>query len=211
MDSREQQTTNIQDQPEKKPELEPARAYAVPPKPNPSVDFSTMRIRLPALAVLAKWRTIARDTFFVVSALLLIAGFLYWKFYLNGMNTKSLSDGGYSYSFTFSRPAKIKQFSNGMRGYTTDADHSAIVGPISGLPELCGLKGDPYSLAFKVNVYGATRSVCTTQDGQDRQIYMLSFQAQHQYHEFMVTYGYSQDPNIYPKLQTIFESIEVSK
>jgi hypothetical protein len=211
MDSSGQQNTNIQEQPIKQQELVPVQADTFPKKLGLYLGFVSSRITVDKLKSRYDWRAIARTTFFITSALLIICGLLYWKFYLNAMNTKSLSDGGYNYSFTFSRPAKFGMYSNGMRGYATDQDHSAVVGPISGLPSLCGLRGDPYTLAFTVHVYGATRPVCTAQDSQDEQMFMLSFIAQNQYHELLVTYGYTNDAKIYPKLKTIFESITVTK
>jgi hypothetical protein len=211
MDSSRQQNTNIQEQPDKKQELGPTQADTLPKKLRLYLDVSAIGIDVGALKSRVDWRAVAQYVLFITSVLLIIGGFLYWKYYLTAVNTKSLSVGGYSYSFTFSRPAKYGQYSNGMRGYATDEDHSAVVGPVSGLPELCGLRGDPYTLAFTVNIYDTTRPVCTTKNGQDEQIYMLNFLAQNQYHEFVITYGYSQDAKVYPKLASIFESIKVSK
>jgi hypothetical protein len=148
---------------------------------------------------------------YLFAVALAIGYFLFWKFYINGMVAKSVTVGGYSYSFSFPRSAKFTQFGNGMRGYTIDNDHSALVGPVSGLPQLCAVPGSPYATAFKVQLAGAILPVCTTQDSQEDQIYTLNFTAQNQYHEFMVTYGYSQNPKDYPKLKSIFESITVSK
>ena len=212
MDSSRQQSTNIHEQPEKQQELVPTQSDTFPKKLGLYLGLiaNKVTLRLRALKRRYNWHAIIRSVFFLVSTLLIIGGFLYWKYYLNATDTKVLSDGGYTYSFTFSRPAKYGVYSNGMRGYATDEDHSAVVGPASGLPELCG-RGDPYTLAFTVKVYGTVRPVCTAQDSQDEQVYMLSFLAQNQYHEFLVTYGYSQNPNVYPKLKTIFESIKVTK
>ena len=213
MDSSGQQNTNIQEQPKKQPELVPAQVDTFPKKLGLYLGLVANKVSL-CIGTLKRrynWSIITRNVFFLVSALLIIGGFLYWKYYLNSVDTKVLSDGGYSYSFTFSRPAKYGTYSNGMRGYATDEDHSAVVGPASGLPQLCGLNGDPYTVAFTVKVYGSMRPVCTAQDSQDEQVYMLSFIAQNEYHEFTVTYGYSQDVNVYPKLKMIFESIKVSK
>lgn len=211
MDSSGQQTTSIQKKPGGKQELEQAQVDVLPKKLRLHITLSNLRGSLSIIKNLADWPVVARNTFFLVSTLLIIGGLLYWKFYLNAMNTKSLTEGGYVYSFIFSRPAKFVQSSNGMRGYATDADHSAVIGSISGLPDLCGSRGDPYTLAFEVEVYGVVRPVCTTQDSNDEEIYMMSFQYHNHYHEFMVTYGYSQDAKAYPKLRTIFESITVSK
>lgn len=169
------------------------------------------RLKLGTFKISSAWRTYIGFSLYVITVALLIGGFLYWKLYVNGMVAKSVTVGGYSYSFSFTRSAKYVPYGNGMRGYQLDNNHSALVGPVSGLPQLCGLKGSPYATAFTVQIYGQTRPVCTARDSHDDQIYTLNFKYQGNFHEFQVTYGYSQDPQVYPQLIKIFESIHVSR
>lgn len=211
MDSSTKQNTNIQEQPNKQPELVPTKVGTILKKLGLYLDFISNRLELATLKSKFDWQTFTRTIFFVVSTLLVVSGILYWKLYLSAMNTKSLSDGGYNYSFIFSKPAKLGTYSNGMRGYATDEDHSAVIGPISGLSELCGSQGDPYTLAFTVTVSGTTRPVCTAKDAQAEQMFMMTFTAQNEYHEFLVTYGYANDAKLYPKLKAIFESVSVTR
>lgn len=183
----------------------PRRIFTLP------IAVPMIRSRLTKLRINSTWRTRIGVSLYIITIALLVGGFLYWKFYINGLVTKSLSVGGYTYSFNFTRSAKYVQYGNGMRGYQLDSNHSALVGPVSGLPQLCGLKGSPYATAFTVQVYSQTHLVCTARDSHDNQIYTLSFAYQGAYHEFQVTYGYAQNPKDYPQLIKIFESITVSQ
>ena len=205
MDDSGHQITTTLDQSDEKQHAAPSSK-----KPVLSAGIAAIRRYVDKVRRLIDWYKYLKFSLYYATILLLVGGFLYWKFYLNGMVVKTVSAGGYSYSFTFYRAATFVQNSNGMRGYRIDDGHSAMVGPVSGLPQLCGLKGSPYALAFTVHLYGADRLVCTTQDSHDDQIYMVNFATQGGYHEFVVTYGYTRNINDYPKLKTIFESITVS-
>lgn len=190
---------------------EPVQVVAAPVKQGRSFEALARRLNLDKLAKNIDWRTYVIDFVYLATVLLVASGFLYWKFYMNGMATKSLTVGGYTYSFDYVRSASATQNSNGMRGYTTDFDHSALIGPVAILSQQCTGSSSQYTIAFTVHVYGDTRPVCKSQDSQGNQIYTLSFASQNRFHEFMVTDGNTANTNAYPKLKTIFGSVTVSQ
>lgn len=190
---------------------EPVEVMAVPTQRKVSFGAFASRFGLDKLVKNVDWDMFIKDFLYLIAVLLVVGGLLYWKFYMNGMAKKSLSVGGYTYSFNFVRSASAAQNSNGMRGYQTDYDHIAVVGPVTSTSQLCTGSSSQYTLAFTVQVYGNTRPVCKSQDSQGNQIYALSFASQNHFHEFMITYGNTPDANAYPKLKSIFESITVSK
>lgn len=189
----------------------PVEVLDVPAKRRVSSGAFTSKLGLDKLTKSIDWGTYISDFMYFMAVFLVVGGLLYWKFYMNGMATKSLTVGGYTYSFNFVRSASATQNSNGMRGYQTDYDHIAVVGPETSTSQLCDGSSSQYTLAFTVRVYGNTLPVCKSQDSQGNQIYSLSFASQNHFHEFMVTYGNTPDANTYPKLKSIFESISVSK
>lgn len=158
------------------------------------------------------WRRYARSGMLYPIVLLIVvaAGLLFWRYYIDGMTTKTLSLGGYNYSFSFFRSSKFKQFSNGMQGYTINQDVSAFVGPVVDMPQYCAELGIQYTQAFTVNIYGVTRNVCKVQYGSD-QTYAVSFSTQNHNYDFVVVYNQSQNAKVYPKLASIFESIKVTR
>lgn len=193
----------------KKKAFEPAQVAPLPKKLPLALDVPAIQSKLATFKTRVNWGVV-RVCMFFITVVAVIGGFLYWH-YMNGMDSKSVTVAGYTYTFDFIRSAKLTQYSNGMRGYATDSDHSAIIGPVGGLSQLCGLKGDPYVIAFTVQIDSVTRPVCTAQDSQDEQMFMLTFTTQNQYHEIIITYGFAQNADVDATLLPIFESIHVSK
>lgn len=161
-----------------------------------------------------RWRRNIRNGIYPIATLIvLVAGFVFWKYYVDGMATKTLSIGGYNYSFSFFRAATYEQMSNtGFQGYVLNSNITATVRPqTTNLFQYCTQLGDQYTQAFSVMIYGTTRPVCTAQDSLGTQVYYLGFSALNQNHGFAVAYSKSQNAKVYPKLKSIFESIKVSK
>ena len=152
------------------------------------------------------------EAIIVPAMVIAVLGFgVFWVTQKMGTDTKSLTIGGFTYSFQYAKAASVVQSSNGMSGYQTDLTHSVMVGPVNNLSELCAAPDPRYSLAFTVQINGDTRPVCKSQDSQGDQEYALSFAAQNHFHEVIVTDGTASYANDNQKLQSIFESIKVSK
>jgi hypothetical protein len=203
-------TDEVAVQPETKQEFVPAAATALPKKRTFPIGQSTGH-SIVGLKRYLRWLAYLKYILFPAVILLVIGGSLFWIFYVNGMETKSSTVGGFTYSFSYFRSASSTLNSNGMRGFAKDYDHTAVVGPVSNTSQLCMGSSSQYTLAFTVHVNGDSRPVCKSQDAQGNQIYALSFASQNHFHEFVITSGDTPNPNEYPKLQSIFESIRVSQ
>jgi hypothetical protein len=159
------------------------------------------------------WRMSIRNGIYPLAMLIVVfGGLLFWR-HFSDMATKTLSIGGYTYSFSFFRDATYEQVNgSGFQGYTVNGNIAATVRPQStNLVPFCSEMGDQYTEAFTVQVYGTTRPVCTAQNNLGTQVYYLGFTALNKNHGFAITYNKSQNAKVYPKLKSIFESVRVTK
>lgn len=159
------------------------------------------------------WRRLIKNGIYPLAMLLVVAGsLLFWKYYIDGMATKTYTAGNYTYSYTFFRQGKFERFPNGMQGYMLgQAEASAIIGPTVDNPEYCAELGVAYTQAFTVQMYGSTHNVCKAHDDLNNQIYAVNFSALNKNFAFVVDYPASQNAKVFPKLKSIFESVKVSR
>jgi hypothetical protein len=147
----------------------------------------------------------------IIIVLIVIAlGGLFFKSTLTGLGTKTLSNGGYTYTFKFYKSANLVQLSGGSNAYKY-LDHS-IAGVLpSNSPSLtnCSQIGASWTQAFTVNVYGVNGPVCTPNSLNE--VFSFYFTALNHNQLFTVTYNGPQTSSVYPTLQTIFGSIKVSQ
>lgn len=189
---------------------EPVQPVATADEPTPEAVTPKRSFAESARKYLA-WTKYLKFVVVPAAIALVIAAGVYWMTQKVGMETRSLTIGGFSYSFTYNKSATAVLNSNGMSGFQTDVGHSAMVGPVNNMSELCASPDPKYSLAFTVQINGDTRPVCKSQDAQGNQEYAVSFAANNHFHEFVVTDGNTPTATDSQKLQTIFSSIKVTK
>lgn len=145
----------------------------------------------------------------IIGVILVVVGggFLFIKSSLTGLSTKTLTNGGYSYTFQFKKSASEVQLSDGSTAYKYLNSEIAGVKPTND-PALtsCSQMGSQWTQAFIVQIAGSQHPVCTP----NNQTYSLFFTAQNHNHLFAVTFSSQQTSAAYPELQTIFGSVNVS-
>lgn len=144
----------------------------------------------------------------VLIFILLLGGYGFLEYMFTGMTPKTLSNGGYTYSFTFNKRASLVHLSDGSAAYKYSSSTIASVKPTNDIePVNCSEIGAQWKEAFTVHVYGASRLVCTPNGFG----YSMFFTALHHEHLFSVVYSSQQSTSTYPKLESIFKSVKVSQ
>jgi hypothetical protein len=143
----------------------------------------------------------------ILILILLLGGYGLLEYMFTGMATKTLSNGGYTYSFTFNKRAGLVHLNDGSAAYKYSSSIIASIKPTNDVtPVSCSEIGAQWKQAFTVQVYGATRLVCTPNDAG----YSMFFTALNHNHLFSVVYSKQQPTSVYSKLKTVFGSVKVS-
>jgi hypothetical protein len=132
--------------------------------------------------------------------------------YSSGLSNKTITNGGYTYSFKFYKLATSSKV-NGMngesystkRGLITAVAYPSAQKPLTNCSEL----GSQWTQATSVSINGSSYPICT--NGSNAEEYATIFTQSGKQHQFSVDYPTAQDSSIYPKLQTIFGSITVKQ
>lgn len=154
-----------------------------------------------------EWGTYIKMVLIILAVLaVLIGGFIFAKNFFFGMTTKTLSNGGYNYSFKFYRTASIV-YPNGGEAYKYNDNIVAGVQPTNDNLAECYEIGSGWTKAFTTQIDGSTRPACVV----NSQAFGVLFTALNHNHLFIVTYKTKQDTSVYPMLKTIFSSVKVSQ
>ncbi len=196
---------------------------SVEPKPAPidqtPIGVSASQMGLEGFSFQLEWRKYVKKALITIGVVIvLIGGFTLLKNFISGTSTKTLSNGGYTYTFLFNRFSRSIS-TNGVNGFTTNNNFSVSATPVNiAVPLVCSelnynwhpvftSVGTNWQEAFSVKLYGSTHPVCTP----DNKLYQVLFAAINSNHLFVVDYGSPQNSSVYPRLQSIFQSIKVSK
>jgi hypothetical protein len=143
----------------------------------------------------------------VVVIVVLGAGGFFAKTLLSDLNTKTLTNGGYTYSFKFYKSAKLVTI-QGVQSYSYSGNVTAVVNPTT-QPLQTSCSGQETE-AFSVTVNGSEQPVCTGNNGTV-QVYAMHFRALNSNQYFLLLYPGQQSPPADSTLKTIFGSIKVSQ
>lgn len=147
----------------------------------------------------------------VVVLVVLAGGFLLLKNVFSSMGTKTLTNGGYTYSFVFYKSANKVALPNGSQAFKyQDTTVAGVVPTNENPPSACWNIGAQWKEVFTVQAYGATWPVCSP-SGVAMSDYTMYFKALNHAHLFTIAYSSQQPATIYPQLQTIFSSVKVSQ
>jgi hypothetical protein len=120
---------------------------------------------------------------------------------------KTLTNGGYTYSFKFYKSAKLVTI-QGVQSYSYSGYVTAVVIPTT-QPLQTSCSGQ-VTKAFSVTVNGSEQPVCTGNNGTV-QVYAMHFRALNSNQYFLLLYPGQQSPPADSTLKTIFGSIKVSQ
>ena len=182
-----------------------------PPLGPPAAPVDHLAMAEPVTAVRKRGRRkyLKPITYGLALLILIAAGYLFISSTVNNsLTTKTLSDGGFSYSFSFYKAAMLVHFSDGTYAYKFKDSVIAGVKPTNdNLVTNCSEIGNQWQTAFTVQVYGATRVVCTNNNTD----YSMMFKALGHNQLFSVVYYSKQSSSLNSKLQTILSSVKVNQ
>lgn len=172
------------------------------------ISASQMGLNVPSIQI--EWRKYIKRALITIAVLVvLVGGFTFVKDFITGFDTKTVTNGGYTYSFMFYRFSHLVTV-NGVQIYKINNSSNVSAGPTNeSVTTFCAQLNRYNALqqAFTVQLYGSTRPVCEYQNT----LFVMIFTALHENHIVAVTYSKPQNSSVYPKLQTIFGSVKVSK
>lgn len=156
-----------------------------------------------------EWRKILKKILpFAIIILLLGGGWLLYTIIFSGLSTQTFSNGGYTYTVEFFKPAGHVELSDGSHALKRG---NVVLGiKPSDAPKVtsCSRIGNVWKEAFRVHVYGEDLPVCRA---GSQGHYALYFTTGNQRHLFSITFKDAPSETIYPTLKTIFESVSVSQ
>lgn len=143
----------------------------------------------------------------IVAIVLIGVGGLLAKNLLSNLNTKTLTNGGYTYSFKFYKSAKLVTV-QGVQSYNYSSGHVTAVANPTTQPLQTNCTGQ-VTEAFSVTVNGSGQPVCTGDNGTV-QLFEVHFRAVNSNQYFLLLYPSQSSPSN-ATLKTIFSSIKVSQ
>ena len=184
-------------------------SIATPPRPNEwQVGVSASQLGLNRYGD-TKNHTITsliKGAIVLIILFVLIGVGLYVHSYFTGMSTKTISNGGYTYSFTFYNAASKVTLSDGSSAYKYQGK-VASVKPFNAYPiSNCSQIGTEWHLAFNVSLNANQLPVCTPND----QSFEMIFNAANHNQGFVIVCNSVQTAVNYPLLKSFFSSVTVS-
>jgi hypothetical protein len=152
---------------------------------------------------------IIKNTVVLGAILVLVVGaFALLKGSLSGFGTKSLSNSGYTYTFSFYKSANKVSLSDGSSGYSYQ-NHMSVKGqPVNGaIPTSCSKYSGSWQQAFTVQLGGKPYPVCTSNNNGS---YAMYFSSLNHNQLFILTNNSARPATVNSTVKSIFGSIHVT-
>lgn len=173
------------------------------------IGMSASELGLDSLHKSYNWQKFVKNAVIILFVVAVLAGgYVLLKGLFSGMATKTLSNGGYTYTFTYYKSAKQVTLDNGSKALKDSSSTVVTVGPTTvNPPPVCTDITYKMRQISTVTIGGTSYLVCA----QNNTDFTMFFTAQNHNHMMTLAYSKQQNSATLPKIENIFSSIKVSQ